>query len=677
MIKNNKLILENIGGFLEKLAENSESVYWLSSPDFKKIQYISPAYEKIWGRKREHLYREPELWITYLHPDDIASYHPIHAMAERIEKEGALARYQEHYRIVRPDGEVRWIIDQGFPIYDTKGQCCGVTGVAVDITKDKRAEEALRKEKEKVEIANKAKTEFLENMRHDIRTPLSGIIGFAELIKNEVTDPKMKEYASNLAASGQALIGLLNEVLEAIQVSSGEIPILKKKFNLRQKLNDIILLNQARALHKKIDLSLDYDPRIPNYLIGDVVRIHRIVLELVTNALNFTHKGYVKLSAQLAKDNEGDVIIKIIVHDSGIGIAPDKQQDIYLQFKRLMPSYEGIYKGHGLGLSIVKQLVNDLHAELYVDSQVDVGSKFIFIVKFKKSLLDDALGSEDLILSRGGGELTLPVERNVCEYAMGVNTKACKSYILLVEDSPMAAQVVTNMLVKMNCYVDLVENGKQAVEFAQKKQYDLIFMDIGLPGMDGYETTKNIRLNEVNKDHVPIIALTAHVSEENKKYCIDMGMNAILTKPLVQEKAEDILNSFIPHRKDRKKVEEPSEQVIHYKELAIFDFELLKKQFGGKETATEMIMLFLKSLPHELQEIQTTYAKKDWHLIQRLIHKLRGGVSYTGAARFQEACAQLENAIKNGDHSLFEILYTQMLNEAALAEQAMRKEIVA
>jgi len=550
--KNNQLTLEDVGSFLSKLAEKSESVYWLSSPDFKRIQYISSAYEKIWGRSRDILYREPELWITYLHPEDVAGYHPIHAMAERIAQEGTSARYQESYRIVRPDGEVRWIIDQGFPIYNADGECCGVTGVAVDVTKDKLAAEELRKEKDKAEAANKAKTEFLENMRHDIRTPLFGIIGFAELIKSETSDPKTKEYANNLVASGQALTNLLNEVLELIKVSSGEIPILKKKFSFRKKINEVIALNQARASYKKIDLLLDYDSSIPDYLIGDSIRIHRIVLELVANALNFTHKGHVKLSAQLAKNNEDDVVIKIIVEDTGIGIAPEKQQDIYLQFKRLTPSYEGIYRGHGLGLSIAKQLIDDLHAEIYVESQVDVGSKFTFIVKLKKSLLDEELGSEELDSSFTNDSFDFPAELNILKDRQDAS-ESYKSRILVVEDSPIAASVITHMLSQMDCIVDLAEEGNAAIQFAKHTQYDLIFMDIGLPEMDGYETTKRIRQNESKKAHVPIIVLTAHDSEENRKYCIDIGINAVLTKPLVQEKAEDILNAFIPYRRDKLK----------------------------------------------------------------------------------------------------------------------------
>lgn len=295
------------------------------------------------------------------------------------------------------DGRKVVLLTNKVPLLDKNGDVIGILGIYHDITERKKREKELQDAKEKAEVANKTKTEFLEYMRHDIRTPLTGIIGFAGSIKNEAMDPKIKEYARNIAASGEALTDLLNAILEEIKVSSGEIPGLKKKFSLQKKLNEIILLNQSGALHKKIELLIDYDSAIPEYLIGDSARISRVVLELVTNALNFTHAGYVKLSTQLARDDEESVIIKIIVKDTGIGIAPEKQQDIYLRFKRLNPSYEGIYKGYGLGLSVVKQFVDDLNGEIYVESDIGVGTKFIFVVKLKKVLLDESFGSEDVI----------------------------------------------------------------------------------------------------------------------------------------------------------------------------------------------------------------------------------------------------------------------------------------
>lgn len=181
MVKQNLLTIEDAASFLAKMAEKSESVYWLSTPDFNKIKYISPAFEKIWGRPREILYAEPELWITYLHPDDVANHHPIHEMAERVKKQGPNARYDENYRIIRPDGEIRYIVDRGFPIYDDNGECCGVTGVAVDITEEKNAAQ-LQAEKLLIEQQNNALREQIKLLRrqattlaHELKTPLGAI----------------------------------------------------------------------------------------------------------------------------------------------------------------------------------------------------------------------------------------------------------------------------------------------------------------------------------------------------------------------------------------------------------------------------------------------------------------------------------------------------------------------
>ena len=209
--------------------------------------------------------------------------------------------------------------------------------------------------------ANKAKTEFLENIRHDIRTPLVGIAGCAHAIKDNIDDPhkieQVKEYADILITSRYALTILLNEILETIKVTPGEIPLVKRKFDLKEKLLTIIDLNQAKARQKNLALTLEHDMQIPQYLIGDHPRIHRTILELVTNALNFTSNGYVKLSTKLSQRNEKNIIIKISVADTGIGISGNKQEEVFTRFKRLTPSYKGIYPGVGLGLARLNNLL--------------------------------------------------------------------------------------------------------------------------------------------------------------------------------------------------------------------------------------------------------------------------------------------------------------------------------
>ncbi|TLY46481.1 MAG: PAS domain-containing protein, partial [Gammaproteobacteria bacterium] len=269
------------------------------------------------------------------------------------------------------EGEPVYYVSSRVPIFDDKGkEVIGVVGISVDITERKKNEQKLKEEKQRSEAANQAKTEFLANMRHDIRTPLSGIVGCAQIIQSQANNAKkVSEFAEDLIQSSDALLEFLNKVLESIKVASGEIPLLKKKFDLQHALKLVIQLNESKAAEKGLLLSLDYDKSIPAYVIGDPIRVQRIILELITNAIKFTQQGEVKLTVKLMKHESRQLVVKIMVSDTGIGIPIDKQQDLYTRFKRFVPSYEGIYSGVGLGLSIIKQFLDDLQAEIYLESQ--------------------------------------------------------------------------------------------------------------------------------------------------------------------------------------------------------------------------------------------------------------------------------------------------------------------
>lgn len=570
-------------------------------------------------------------------------------------------------------GNIAYYLTKKIPLKDSNNTIIGLVGNSLDITDRKLKEEELRKAKENAEAATKIKIEFLDNMRHNIRTPLMGISGFADIIKQEVTDPKIKEYADNLMASSHALMDLLNGILEAIKVSSGEIPLLKKKFSLYKKLQEVIALNKPTAIQKNIELQFYFDPLIPDYLIGDSTRLHRIALELVVNALNFTDKGQVLLSVSLAKGNDADAVIKMIVEDSGIGIAEERQQEIYVQFKRLTPSYEGIYKGNGLGLSIVKQFVDDLQGELYLESQLGIGSKFTVIVKFKKPLLDDSFGCETSILNTIKPLMTSQIVAKIRGSSAATHNDLCKkSRVLVVEDNDMAARIVVSMLTSMNCQAEVANKGLLAVTMAEEQSYDLIFMDIGLPDIDGYEVTKRIRLNEIHKKHVPIIALTAHVDDENKRQCISIGMNAVLTKPLLRETTENILNAFIAYRNMKSTVEVLPTSIEGFEITGeVLNFDYVKTQCGDEAIAIEIISSLVNSFPEVLIKIQQLHKEQQWDLIQGEARKLRDGASYCGTKRLEEACAYLEQGIKLEKIDLYENLYQQTMHEIAQAQQAI------
>lgn len=565
-------------------------------------------------------------------------------------------------------------------LYDDNKRVIGIIGVSIDITKRKKAENQLKKkqvqllaEKNKAEAASQAKTEFLANMRHDIRTPLSGIVGFSELLKSESNEPRIKEYADNLIASSHALLDLMDEVLEAVRVSSGEMPLLKRKFNLTQTIEQVVALYQARAHEKKLGLSLSLDNTVPNFVIGDKIRLHRIALELIGNALNFTDKGHVKVNVVLAKKENRELIIKMTVTDSGMGIPKEKQQEIYLQFKRLTPSYQGIYKGSGLGLYVVKQFIDELGGEIYVESETRKGTVFTCLIPMQAPLLDDSFGvdpEKDLKIEK---RYMIPL-KNQKTKLMPKNNLDCKikSKVLVVEDNFIAQTVAKTLLSGMDCQVDVASSGVDALALYEQNDYDLIFMDIGLgEGMDGYEVTHHIRSKTSPTKHIPIIALTAHGGDESKQRCIEAGMDAVLTKPLTKAHATDILKSFISERhetpavdlsKARKDLPDSDDEMFQLTQFPILNIEEALKSCGTQEFLKELLTLMTQELPTDLECMKKAFKTLDYPLVEKTAHKIKGGSVYVGTIRMKYACQYVERYWKTGQRELFEILYHQAVS---------------
>lgn len=368
-----KMTLDIIANFLSHLAEKSNSVYWLSSPDFSRIAYISPAYESIWGRSREELINNPEIWINFLHPEDTVGYHPIKEMAKRVAEQGAQARYEERYRIIRPNGEIRWIIDRGFPVYDSENICCGVTGVAIDITQEKRFQQ--------VQEENQLKNQFIRNMEHDLRTPFSSILGFSEYLAEKEEDHEKKEILTDIANSSRELLDYCNTIFEISRIDSGHYPVVTQKVNLDSVLNSIYNMQLIAAKIKNIQLNLL--PSINNnlaYILTDEHRIKTILMNIVSNAIKFTNQGEVNFYMETIKQNDSQYIIKFFIKDTGIGIPQHNLEKIFDKFSRLHPSNEGMYKGLGFGLLIANKFVKDLNGSIEVHSIVGEGSTFVISI---------------------------------------------------------------------------------------------------------------------------------------------------------------------------------------------------------------------------------------------------------------------------------------------------------
>lgn len=563
------------------------------------------------------------------------------------------------------------VLTRKIPLFTQEGAIIGILGISFDISDRKTQELELQEAKNRAEIANIAKTEFLNNMRHDIRTPLSGIVGFSEILKAESQEERIKEYADNLIASSHALLSLLDEVLEAVRVSAGDIPIIKRKFNLHESMEHVVALYRAKSQEKQLKLHLELDTKLPQYVIGDKIRFHRIVLELVGNALNFTDSGFVTINLTLAKETERQFIIQLKVIDSGIGIPKDRQDEIYIQFKRLTPSYQGTYKGVGLGLYVVKQFIDEMDGEIYVDSEPRQGTVFTCIVPLQKPLLGDTLEAEDQQQTRKDVSYMTPITHQTI-IPSPTTENVPKTKVLIVEDNVIAQTVAKTLIKSMSCEVEIASNGLSAIELFKKHTFDLIFMDIGLgEGMDGYEVTHHIRNKTTTTKHIPIIALTAHAGDESKQRCIEAGMDAVLTKPLTQAHAMDILKSFIPARhevpsadssKIRNDLPDSDEELFQLGQFALLDSEEALKNCGSNDILVDMLHLMTKEIPTDLGNMKEAFVTGNYPLVEKITHKIKGGAVYVGTTRMKYACQYVERYWKSGQRELFDALYHQAIN---------------
>ena len=331
-----------------------------------------------------------------------------------------------------------------------------------------------------------------------------------------------------------------------------------------------------------------------------------------------------------------------------------------MQFKRLIPSYQGIYKGAGLGLSVVKQFIDELEGEIYVKSEMRKGTSFTCFIPLQESLLEDASGideGQDALYEKTYAQQIKPTPKIPDNHTFRV---------LIVEDNLIAHMVAKSILTQLHCDTDWADTGKKAVQLWKNGTYDLILMDIGLPDQSGYEVTHEIRVHELAKrTHCPIIALTAHAGDENKQRCIEAGMNAVLTKPLCTKSCKDILEAFIPGYRSPDKMSiaqfPGQESLFDLSGFSTLDTEEGIRTIGSETILAEMLKVITQSLPADVELMIEAYQLNDWNKIQQLAHKIKGGAVYVGTIKLKMACQHLERYWKSGQRDLLDPLYQQIL----------------
>jgi signal transduction histidine kinase len=375
----------------------------------------------------------------------------------------------------------------------------------------KRAGEELKKARDIAEQAAKAKALFLANMSHEIRTPLNGIVGMIDILRQTNLDDQQREYLSIIDISSETLLMIINDILDFSKIEAGQISFERITFNIRNEVDDVYQVLGYSARQKSLDFSINIDSEVPESVIGDPFRLKQVLINLINNAIKFTKKGFVKVSVSLVSETGQKDAIRFEVQDTGIGISPANQQKLFKSFSQADTSTTRNFGGSGLGLAISKRLVQMMDGDMGVESEEGIGSTFWFTVS----------------LDKAASEITVKEELKN-EY------KVRPLNILLAEDNTINQKVSIININKLGHQVQLAGNGEEAVQLFLRQTFDLILMDVHMPGMDGLEATREIR--KIEKDRktahpVPIIAMTATIYEEDIRNFFEQGMNDYLGKP--------------------------------------------------------------------------------------------------------------------------------------------------
>ncbi|MCP4132142.1 MAG: response regulator [bacterium] len=395
-----------------------------------------------------------------------------------------------------------------------------------DLVKERTRE--LEKEKKRAEVANNAKSEFLANMSHELRTPLNAVIGFSELLSSIMKDDKEKSYVQSIKVAGKSLLTLINDILDLSKIEAGMLEIKPGIANIKSLIDEIEQIFRSKIEKKGVEFLIDIEKNIPGALVFDEVRMRQILLNLAGNAGKFTEKGYIKITVKklfIDKD-ESKIELIIAVEDTGIGIPPENIDKIFEAFKQ----QEGLdikkFGGTGLGLSICKKLIMAMDGEISARSTPGKGSTFEIRLK------DVPIAAYD------------NTEINPRDLFELDNTTFEEATVLVVDDIPSNRELVREMLLKVGLTVLTAENGQTALDLISKNNIDFIFMDIRMPVLDGIKTTQKIKANPKTKN-IPVVALTASSSEENKETIMKSGVDEFLSKPVQVSKLLSILSQFI------------------------------------------------------------------------------------------------------------------------------------
>ncbi|MDR2636931.1 MAG: response regulator [Zoogloeaceae bacterium] len=583
------------------------------------------AYENFFSIGRDELIGKTPLETRHL-PENLCAM--LHLKDEKL-----IAHAASDLQVIDlpcVDGGVRPMLYSVSGFRLANGEPGGLIGVLTDISAQRKAQEAAE------EMA-RLKADFLANMSHEIRTPMNAIIGMTSLALRTDLDPRQRDYLRKIQQSGQHLLGIINDILDFSKIEAGQMGIEEVEFSLAEVLENVSALVGEKAASKKLALVFKVGEEVPEQLRGDPLRLGQILVNYANNAVKFTSEGEIDIEVSVLEQGQDDVFLRFAVRDTGIGLTPEQQSRLFQSFSQADTSTTRQYGGTGLGLVICKKLAELMRGEVGVISEAGRGSTFWFAARF-------GIGARQ------------SCQRESQVFAGLEEIRGAR--ILLVEDNDLNQQVAREILQEVGLLVDVADDGAAALEVVReareaKRPYDLVFMDMQMPVMDGLEATRRIRALGIDW---PIIAMTANATLGDRERCLEAGMRDHLAKPIEPEQLWRVLCRWIPPRAQPASVSAstatPVSSDMREESVALpdgipgLDVENgLRRMLGKRLLYRVMLEKFLarqRDMPVRFRAALAS-GKEDWELARRLAHTLQGLAGNIGCAGIQRSALELEN----------------------------------
>lgn len=517
--------------------------------------------------------------------------------------------------IVAKNGEEIWVTISGSPIYDSNGVRIGSIGIHLDITRQKRLQKSLQKAREESDRAKRAEERFLAKMSHEIRTPLNAVIGMSYLLSETEINKEQEEYVEVISRSGNLLLNLVNDILDYSKVNSGQIQVRQTPTDLGVMLNDLAqtfrLKTQGGSGLVKIVSNLEIDNSL---VLTDETLLNQVFMNLLSNAEKFTREGEIRIEAKVLSESLNAITYQFSVCDTGTGIAAERLDAIFQEFVQEEGIFLNSSDGTGLGLAITHRIVELLDGKIWAESTLKVGTSIHVVLPFQR--IEKVEIEKDLTIE----------QQSIEEYDNILNSVS----VLVAEDNAMNQTYIGRILDKIGVYYEIVENGQQAQENCKRQKFNVIFMDIFMPIVDGFEATENIRNTENPNKNTPIYALTSTAVVQHKKRAHQAGMDGFISKPFHPNEIKQVLaeiSKLIKHKTHRSSVQ---------KELAFsftkaFDQYSLQMYYDGDiEYAREIFNIFIVQLEESLPMLIEALKKQQSNDVRKIVHKLKPTFTMVG-----------------------------------------------